>query len=58
MKDITINFSVDEINIVLNALSNRPYMEVYQLIEKIQSEGNKQLEESSEHDSFEEDTTN
>lgn len=41
---IELKLTVEEVNIVLNALANRPYGEVYQLIAKIQSEGEKQLQ--------------
>ena len=44
MENIKIELTVEETNIVLNALSSRPYMEVCGLINKIQTEGNKQLE--------------
>ena len=43
MENIKIELTVEETNIVLNALSSRPYMEVCGLINKIQTEGNKQL---------------
>ena len=43
MKNIKIEFSVEEVNVILNALSNRPYAEVYLLMNKIQTEGNRQL---------------
>ena len=42
--EIKLTLSVDEMNIVLNALANRPYGEVYQLIEKIQADAEKQLQ--------------
>lgn len=41
--NIKLELSVDEVNIILNALSNRPYNEVAALIGKIQTEGEKQL---------------
>ena len=44
--DIKLNLTVDEVNIILNALSSRPYVEVAELIGKIQTEGEKQLTES------------
>ena len=43
MTEIRLTLSVEEVNLVLNALTNRPYGEVYQLIGKIQTEGEKQL---------------
>ena len=41
--NIELNLTVDEINIILNALANRPYGEVAELIGKIHNEGEKQL---------------
>jgi hypothetical protein len=43
--DIKLTLTVEEINIVLNALANRPYGEVHQLIGKIQSDAEKQMVE-------------
>lgn len=42
--DIKLELSLEEVNIVLNALSTRPYMEVAELIGKIQTQGNEQIE--------------
>lgn len=44
-KIIELKFSVDEVNIILNALANRPYGEVAEIISKIQTEGEKQLKD-------------
>ena len=44
MENIKLDLSIKETNIILNALSSRPYVEVCDLISKIQTEGNKQLE--------------
>ena len=41
---IELKLSVEEINIVLNALANRPYGEVYQLVAKIQADAEKQID--------------
>jgi hypothetical protein len=46
MENIKLELSVSDVNIILNALANRPYVEVAELIGKIQSEGNKQLSEN------------
>ena len=40
---IELKFTVDEINLILNALAARPYFEVAELIEKIKAEGEKQI---------------
>ena len=42
---IELKLTVEETNIVLNALANRPYGEVYQLITKIQADAEKQMKE-------------
>ncbi len=41
--EITLKLSVDEVNIILNALANRPYGEVADLVYKIKTEGEKQI---------------
>ena len=43
-KIIKLKLTVDDVNLVLNALASRAYGEVAELIGKIQSEGEKQLE--------------
>ena len=43
-KIIKLELSVEEVNLVLNALAIRPYGEVAELIGKIQTEGEKQLD--------------
>lgn len=42
-QNIKMELSVEEVNIVLNALSSRPYIEVAELIAKIQTEGERQI---------------
>lgn len=46
--DIKLSLTVNEVNIILNALASRPYAEVAGLIGKIQTEGEKQLAEQKE----------
>ena len=43
---IELKLTVEEVNIVLNALAARPYGEVFQLVNKIQNEGSRQLDQS------------
>lgn len=43
---IKLELSVDEVNIILNALADRPYREVVELIGKIQVDGEKQMTET------------
>ena len=42
--DIKLELSLNEVNIILNALAFRPYGEVCGVIDKIQKQGNTQLE--------------
>lgn len=44
--NIKLELTVDEINVILNALAGRPYAEVAEVIDKIRSEGDRQLSES------------
>ncbi|HTL83245.1 MAG TPA: hypothetical protein VL651_16135 [Bacteroidia bacterium] len=44
MKNINLNLNVTELNVVLRALSNLPYNQVNELIEKLQQQGRAQLE--------------
>ena len=44
MNKVTLNLTVDEVNAILQALSNMPYAQVYQLVHSIQSEAAPQLE--------------
>jgi hypothetical protein len=43
MSNLTIKLTIDEVNIVLTALSNRPYFEVADLIAKIKRDCEAQL---------------
>jgi hypothetical protein len=43
MKDLNLNLNINEVNIVLRALSNLPYNQVNTLIEKIQQQAQQQI---------------
>lgn len=43
MNEIVLKLSVDEVNQVLFALSDKPYKDVFQLIGKIQEQANTQI---------------
>ncbi|MFC0518074.1 hypothetical protein ACFFGT_27920 [Mucilaginibacter angelicae] len=43
MKEITLTFSLDEVNTILEALGTRSYISVFALIEKIQAQAQVQL---------------
>jgi len=42
-KEIQLTLSVAEVNLILDALGNGPYIQVYKLINKIQRQGEAQL---------------
>ena len=42
---MNITFTEQELNVVLNALAQRPFAEVFQLVGKIQTEAQEQLKE-------------
>lgn len=46
--NITLELTVEEVNVILNALSSKPYIEVVELIGKIQTDGEKQIAQSIE----------
>lgn len=41
-KNINLNLSVEEVNLILNSLSKEPFIEVYKLIEKIHLQSKEQ----------------
>ena len=43
MKDITLQITIDEANLILEALGNLPFARVYTLIGKIQEQAGQQL---------------
>jgi hypothetical protein len=47
MREITLTLTVEETNLVLDALGNQPFKEVYGLIGKIQNQAAAQLSEPS-----------
>jgi hypothetical protein len=51
MKEITLTFSLDEVNIILEALGSRSYISVFALIEKIQAQAQTQLANNEAADS-------
>ena len=44
VQQLTLNLTIDEINVILDALGQRPYAEVFQLVEKIQAQSQAQLQ--------------
>lgn len=43
MQDITLTLSIQEANLVLQALGNAPYATVFELIEKIKAQAQAQI---------------
>lgn len=46
MEQISINLTVEEVNLVLETLGQRPYVEVFQLINKVKAQAEAQVEAS------------
>ncbi|MEC4818848.1 MAG: hypothetical protein SAK29_37080 [Scytonema sp. PMC 1069.18] len=44
MEQISINLTIEEVNKILESLGQRPYVEVFQLINKIQAQAEAQLQ--------------
>ena len=47
MNEIVIKLTLEEVNYILNVLSEKPYKEVFTLIAKIQEQGNKQIKDDN-----------
>lgn len=45
MKEIVLNLTIEEVNLILNALGNLPFNQVQALISKITLQGNSQIQE-------------
>ena len=43
MREIDLRISVDEVNLILEALGDLPFVKVYTLIGKIQQQANQQI---------------
>ena len=43
MEEVTLQLTLDEVNKVLAALGNLPYLKVTELIDKVRAQGNAQL---------------
>jgi hypothetical protein len=50
MKDVQLKVTVDEINRILGALGNLPYLQVYELINKLKTQAEGQLKHLNEKD--------
>lgn len=47
MQPIQLQLTLDEVNVILNALGNLPYAQVYQLIHKINQQSVPQVEQGN-----------
>ena len=45
MNNINLNLTVNDVNVVLQALGNAPYAQVFELIEKIRDQAKPQVQE-------------
>ncbi len=43
MENISLQLSIDEINVILGSLGNQPYVQVFGLVQKIQQQAAAQL---------------
>ena len=44
MNNINLNLTVNDVNVVLQALGNAPYVQVFELIEKIRDQAGPQVQ--------------
>ncbi|MBT9314056.1 hypothetical protein [Leptothoe spongobia] len=44
MEQISINITIEEVNLILETLGQRPYVEVFQLINKIKAQAEAQVQ--------------
>lgn len=49
MEEIKLDLTLEEVNIVLNALGKMPFIEVYKTIEKIHLQADKQIKEQKDN---------
>ena len=49
MKEITLTVKVEEINMILSALGNLPFIQVHELIAKLQTQATEQLTAHTEN---------
>jgi hypothetical protein len=48
MKELTLTLTIEEVNIILDSLGNRPFKEVFGLINNIQNQASSQLVKSDQ----------
>lgn len=47
MKEVKLALTINELNLILEALGNQPYIRVYELIDKLQDQARAQLNGSA-----------
>lgn len=47
---LTLHLTLEEVNAILSALGEQPYVKVFQLVQKIQQQASGQLEQKNSHD--------
>lgn len=52
-RTVRIEFTVEDLNVVLSALGNEPFAKVYAIIGKIQEQAAEQLEADDDSEAFE-----
>ena len=45
MKEIKLELTLEEVNIILSALGTQPFAQVHQLVAKVQEQGSSQLQD-------------
>ena len=58
MKKIALELDINEINVIIKALSERPFREVYELVGKIHSQSSGQVTQNSLVESTENNKSN
>lgn len=48
MNDITLTLTLNEVNLIMSALGNAPYVQVAELISKVKQQAQSQLEKKDE----------
>ena len=47
MTELTINLTLDEVNVILKALGKMPFVDVYEVIGRINKQANEQLKKAN-----------
>lgn len=57
MEQISINLTIEEVNLILESLGQRPYLEVFQLIGKIKAQAEAQIQANNQRQQIVSETT-